>query len=501
MEISFNEVENIVKTLPIGLYLKRRIELGMDKDSDTSYYVPMEDRVGISYSQIAGGLEKVTDRSFIETAVRTSVYHEVSHAFLTPKIMDMEDIYNIFEDERIETLLANYYLDTNFKKNVFYINGFTSRADLHYPKDAMDAFYQLVRFRQGYAWADLLAEVDKIIIEYKHLNNASGTRYGHCDYSKGGVYDYEYAIRKLYDEVCKRFGSTPPPSAEGEGTGTGTGSGGKFKDDIIGGGKPMSESESAGNSSPSDETFMDGGHSKVAGELTEKDIKDLFEKASSVFVDTGMQNTLETIISNFNKKNNGGSAINSYSGRFNPRAVARDDYRYFEKALPVNGNNRYGTCHLNLFIDKSGSFMSSETVVNTLLKALTNIEKHNRNFTLDVVFCGHGEKVCKTIAERQIKCGGGNCLDKEIFPIFKKLQKNGTCNYNIVLFDGDAFSDGGKQYHSFKAFDTNNTTIISDTNNKLYLDEDVKRAKVIYTNDYTQELIKNITRVLEVAFR
>ena len=81
------------------------------------------------------------------------------------------------------------------------------------------------------------------------------------------------------------------------------------------------------------------------------------------------------------------------------------------------------------------------------------------------------------------------------------MQKPNTNNYTIACFDGDACSDGGRGDHGFGAFDHNNCVIISDYDNERYIRNDVHSARVIYTRDYTNELIKNVVDALEKAFR
>ena len=45
------------------------------------------------------------------------------------------------------------------------------------------------------------------------------------------------------------------------------------------------------------------------------------------------------------------------------------------------------------------------------------------------------------------------------------------------------------------------SSIISDYDNERYIRNDVHSARVIYTRDYTNELIKNVVDALEKAFR
>ena len=125
MDISFGRVKEIAESLPIGFYAKEKIELIISNDEQVSYYAPLENKIVISYSTILQALRKINDNDpYVETAVRSVLYHEVSHAILTPTDLQVTNIINIFEDERIETLLANYYYNVNFKENIFLLNDY-----------------------------------------------------------------------------------------------------------------------------------------------------------------------------------------------------------------------------------------------------------------------------------------------------------------------------------------------------------------------------------------
>lgn len=208
---------------------------------------------------------------------------------------------------------------------------------------------------------------------------------------------------------------------------------------------------------------------------------------------------LTIMFTNFNKKNSGGNGINTYSGIFNPRAVTRKDYRYFERSITNNGNNKFGSLHLNLFLDRSGSFYGNQNLTNAIIKILTDFERRNKNFTMDIYFINEKFYHCKSISERVMKCNGGNDIPDNINTIMAKAQKSGTYNYNIVLFDGDAFSDhhGGGRSDLFKAFDRKQTYIITDKDNKKYMSKFTGAAKVIITKRYTEELIDNIIKAFK----
>ena len=497
------ETKAIADALPIGIYAKRRIRCSLREDENTSFYSPMTDEIIISYPQITGALKMTPEDEDKEVAIRSMLYHEVSHAILTGWNGRVTDQFNIFEDERIETVLNDFYLDVDFAKQVYRINGIQSNDDLKVPKNALDAFYQLVRFHKGDA--DLLDRVKKLLVKYAPLSKTM------LNLPSGdGWWDYNREINDLFNEVKKRFGEPPVSENDGceseDGDGSGkSGDGGKSKD-----GKDKKDKSG----------MTDGDGKKVA-----IDVKDAIKKALEAGADGDMleilkeMNSLEkvfsdgvapaydddlykkfdVIISNFNKKNNSGASLTGYSGVFNPRSAGREDYRYFDRKATVNGTNKFGTFHLNLFLDNSGSFCDNAPIVNAVLGALVRLEKVNRNFSFDVVHCGVGEELITDKAKIGLTCDDGTRLDYDAIDIYRKLQKPSTYNYNIVLYDGSCYD---RRYNdAFKAFNHSNTTIISDISNREEIERYAPNAKQIITKRYTENLLNNIVDTLTKAFR
>ena len=111
---------------------------------------------------------------------------------------------------------------------------------------------------------------------------------------------------------------------------------------------------------------------------------------------------------------------------------------------------------------------------------------------------------------RYIESSGGNHISKKIYDIYRKLQLPQTYNYNIIMFDGDAYSNDvsrsefGADWIStkgegFKAFAHNNCTIISDPYNQKYIDEFCPSTRTIYTKDFVKTFTKNILDILQIA--
>ena len=497
------ETKAIADALPIGIYAKRRIRCSLREDENTSFYSPMTDEIIISYPQITCALKMTPEDEDKEVAIRSMLYHEVSHAILTGWNGRVTDQFNIFEDERIETVLNDFYLDVDFAKQVYRINGIQSNDDLKAPKNALDAFYQLVRFHKGDA--DLLDKVKKLLVKYAPLSKTM------LNLPSGdGRWDYNREINDLFNEVKKRFGE--PPVSEDDGC---------ESEDGDGSGKSGDSGKSKDGKGKKDKSGMtDGDGKKVA-----IDVKDAIKKALEAGADGDMleilkeMNSLEkvfsdgvapaydddlykkfdVIISNFNKKNNSGASLTGYSGVFNPRSAGREDYRYFDRKATVNGTNKFGTFHLNLFLDNSGSFCDNAPIVNAVLGALVRLEKVNRNFSFDVVHCGVGEELITDKAKIGLTCDDGTKLDYDAIELYRKLQKPSTYNYNIVLYDGSCYD---RRYNdAFKAFNHSNTTIISDISNREEIERYAPNAKQIITKRYTENLLNNIVDTLTKAFR
>jgi len=182
MKVAFEVVKEIYKTLPTGYYLGRKINHRLVDNTMATYYDPLKDEIVVSYPLIARALDAADDTLFtknygLDSLVRGLLYHEISHAILTPTNLFKyapaqrnHNVVNVVEDERIETLLATTFLKVNFKKNCIVINNYRGEK----PTSAWDAFYQLVRYHKGeYEWVERLTD---LIIRYKDINATTDWR-------------------------------------------------------------------------------------------------------------------------------------------------------------------------------------------------------------------------------------------------------------------------------------------------------------------------------------
>lgn len=506
MKITFNEIEKILKTLPIGYYLKRNVDVTLDPDTECSYYVPMDDTIRISFKQLEGAFESIEKTENVEKIVRGMLYHEVSHAFITPKNLRITSSMNIFEDERIESVLRHYYLNTNFRELVKLVNNFKGEK----PANAQQAFYQLVRYRVGDK--DWLERLHELIQKYRTLNRRSKDR---------EVCEYEDDVRNFYENFMTWYTLNHPELEEIK-TSPETPSSSSCESDKSSDSAP-SESATESDDKSDEETDETTGDESDEAEnlesdkfdeesesdesLSGKEIDNVMSGVLNELVDKEMIESVQQILQRISKSTSkNGSAINAYSGVFDPRSVVRDDYKYFVQQNRIGHIKAFSKVHLNLFIDRSGSFRRSQDTVNKLLYSLRLFENSNPNFTFDLVTCGMGERL-ETKKDRIMECRGGNKLDHDVFDLFKKLQFAGQTNYNIVLFDGDAFSDyysykgAVKAYANFGAFNASNVTIISDYDNKDAIEQYACSAKKIFTYDYANELCKNVMNALQMLTR
>ena len=540
MSISINTIRNIFNTLPIGYYLGRRLTNVLSETSNSAYYDPLKDEIVVGAPLIMEGLNSISeDISDIESLIRGLLYHEVSHVILTPKFLKSYDYryadqINIFEDERIETIMQHRFNGVNFKKNIVILNKYNGED----PKDADEAFYYAVRFRHGKQ--TYINTVNMIINKYSKINSKTTD----VDYAA-----YCEEIINLYKKIKKDW-ETENSSNKSESKSGSESSEEKSKSSNKSSSSFSSESseennessnesskennksseekdESSSKSSEENNESSSESSDKSSNEDTDEEdrVNDLVDKITNniynpsdddinkiinAAISSSLKNkyddpklvlALSDIINKKLKANkHNGSAINSYSGSLNRRAIGtRDDYKWWSQQNRAGHVRQYSKVHFNLFIDNSGSFYRNDDRMNTFIRALSKI--NNSDFSFDVITI-NTDIVEWESHDRVFSSCGGNKLPQKIGKIVKKHMKPACNNYNIVLFDGDAHSDdrssiNGTSNDTFKYFDGNNTIIISDYENKRYIDPSIRIAKVVYTQDYCNKFIEEIIKLLD----
>lgn len=475
------ELEQIVKTLPIGYYAKAEVGVSVDEDAETSYYDPTKNAIVISLPIINAALDGYPKGYDMETAVRSMLYHEVSHAILTPKAC-YSDILNVFEDERIETLLSDFYMNVDFKKQVFAVNQF----DGHKPKDGWDYFYQVVRYRIGEQ--EDLDRVANLIDEYAWVD---ASRH-YCPYVN--------EIVRFYENCCRKYGNPPENHALSKGYSLNPvfGDGDGSDDDV-----EQTDGVADGASRDIDGMAQDAkakvAEGKKAGTI-QIDMPSVLKGLS--FVDENLTDNFRQIFNSVKSRQlNNGNAMNGYSGVFDPRSVLRDDYKYFIRQSAKGNGKGFSKFNLNLFIDCSGSYNDNVPNTNRIINALATIEKENPMFTFTVTGIGSFEKTLPK-ENRFIQANGGTYLTDAMYDIYRKVQRADAVNYNIVLYDGGTY---GKEY--MDVYNHKNLTVISDNDNKRALLNKAPNCKKIFVDpygkdqrSYAERLYENVMNTLKVAF-
>lgn len=450
MKIFLSELEKLIKGIPIAYYAGKPYSISACPESEFSFFCPTTEEIVISLKQINMALATVPETCEKESTVRAFVYHELNHGLYTPNDYILDDILNIFEDERIERMTEGVYTNVNFKKNVYNVCGYNSPEEVPLPKTPMEAYFQTVRL--GVGEEEALKECDEIL-KYMSIHS----------------YSFFNFKRIVYDYYKRYFGKLPK--------------------------------ENKRKSVYTKTEIFDSKAKKIANLDEHLELLHKFFKKEKIADYYGFDYLFE----NYSNRGKNRASFASYSGIFNPREVAKkDSWKFFNK--PENatgGGGQFSNFHLNLFIDTSGSFESNEKKVNEFLKALNKLKNTYKFFTYNVISCSIGEKI---LPEKLafIKCNGGNNLTNEIYKIFRKLQKP-LCNvFNIVLFDGGAYTNSRLKYSdiirkpTFLAFDTQNTVIISNPDNECFLKK-LKKARIIISKNYTQELEKEMLYAMKLA--
>lgn len=489
MNVTFARCEEILNTLPIGYYLGHPVTVKLDPENPATFINLDTETVTVSYKMIDEALESARETVDLEQVIRGLLYHEISHALLTapdtmrlircytpndllmraniktlPTIINTyidqykKDIFNIFEDERIETLCQDYYMDVNFKKNVFLLNKVDPRKLAKDP-DPMNRFFVAVRFRV--AEPEILDEIRAVI---KSAKNLDGRNY-HID-----LIPY---LARVYMLFAKFINNTESAESKSQ------------KPDSSKSGKPESKAESQESDglTNDEEQLLAQATQECAGQGASKDMLLNKFKALSTNGNVGpIKERLSRIIAAaLNKNKNRSSSTRAYAGRIDPRATQSKDYRWFAKKAVNTSGRRFDKIHFNLFCDNSGSFSPSQQKMNALLLAIKEYAAQNKDFSVTVIHCGKGLEIKKD-NDWSLTCGNCSVLKSDARKITDSLQVPNATVVNLVVFDGEMTPDTRNPKEVYKAFDKPNFIVVTDTSNQRYF-RFAPSARVTYVTD------------------
>lgn len=512
--VTFEETKKVLDTLPIGYYLGKGIKCSLDI-GEMSYHNPKTEEIVIGYGMISDALGNTFDTADAETlekAIRTVLYHEISHVILTPNNIFSclgsynltKDVVNVFEDERIETILKCYYHLVDFKWFCKLVNHYTP----HKPTSAFDMFYQIVRF-------DAL---DKDLVKEKNEIIKRNSQPVH----KVKLYEYKLEIQAFWEKIQMLFeeekekekeSKTESEKTESESEESESEKSESEKTECSMPTESESEIESETESKESEEKESEETESEEdLKEWAEKIIKDSIKDTILYYESSVIQEKMNTIIKNALSKQarfQGGS--DGWRGKADKKLIGKDyvrdtrTYRWFVSEDEKGSMSRFSKIKLNLFVDVSGSFCGSQRKINQIINSLLKIEKKTPALEVDVIKMGMTNEIAKK-SNRLVNCDGGNKLTRDIIDIYKKVQSPLANNYNIVVFDGDAQSDIRGYYKdvhkdAFKAWNHPNCVIISDRSNQRYIEGRIEKGKVIYTTNYVDELEDNVLKTMGLLLR
>ena len=506
MSVSYLEVKKVFDTLPVGYYIGRDVKRELSNSEDGSYYDPMNDKITISFPFIKEGLDK-SETTDIENDIRTLLYHEVSHAFLTPKTlmetfrrhatrqgynelilgMSFNFIINIFEDERIERIFDKYFYGVNFRKYCERVNDWKG---ISHASNIQEAWFDFIRFRATTKKCEeLLPQIDEIIKMNNTLTNWSNNI---------KLWDYCSYVWKLFINFFHKWKEEDKTNKEkNESDTTSESSESKIKTS----GDSSSENKEK-TSSKKDESEISNNSDDENPIISSKELQKLINNISEQYID---KNIIDAFMLLFNKNSKvtkkNSAAINAYSGVFDPRSTIRDDYKFFLQSNRVGHQKAFSKMKLNLFIDRSGSFCDSVPMVNKIIYALQKIEKINPDFEFDVVTIGMDECLLPK-NNRTFNANGGNAITPALKKIYNSLQNSKYQTINILLFDGNCHTDCDfEDCESLSVFNNKKSIVISEDSNKPAFDKFIPSVKVNYCKNFVNELFKSIITALQIVLR
>lgn len=531
MNISFGRCEEILKTLPIGFYLGHKVTVVLDPKSSDTYINMNDEKITISYKCIVNMCANAKDTCNTEEIIRGLLYHEISHALLSQNPNNIKDVklpkrknmtpekkrflsdnwkifYNIFEDERIETILAKYYYGVNFKRNLVLLNNLDPKKELATTTDPIKKFYIAVRYRC--APKTILNKISVII--HKFYTITSEFLYNsvtNAELYLAEILNLAYNFLDKLDNKSQQNSQQQNESSDPDDTQDADTTENESQENDTKSANIIPESTDVDDASLEKIANEISQHSQEPGILSSNKIKQIFRAASLNYDADAMSARIEKVIRIATSKHNAQSSGSAaYAGRIDPRLCRNDDYKWWLKKTDTGSNKRFTKIHFNLFCDNSGSFISSMNKMNGLILALRKLEEKNKDFSVTFVHCGYGVKLADP-DNPYLDCNNGSILSKNTPELYNSIQKANATNVNLVVFDGSMSGNDNLQNQpkssimieaeaAFKAFNHRNCIVISDEDNLPYFEQYAPNARCTFLKkDYAEKFIEAIMSQLE----
>lgn len=525
MKPSVGYCQDVLKTLPVGYYLGHPVSLRLDPTGDSTYIELDCERVTVSYKNICTALENAPDDIDPEPIIRALLYHEISHALLTPRLLlscvssafitkccsryknsddkaayildHVHDIINIFEDERIETTCRNYYMNVDFKRLLVLLNGDPKNF---MNRDPIGKFFALVRYRIGPK--DLLDTVSSIIKQ----------TYGET-YMMQNCENYAKSIIKLFASMLPSDFQYQDNHNEQDNSSMQDTQDNDAMQDAQKNDSVQDDQNDGTENQTSHAALTDDQIDAIARAIEEKltacqitieksKIKEVFKKLSTNGEAAAIRAQFERVVQTaLNKHKAQSSGSLGYSGRIDPRSVANKDYKWFAKKSQGSSVKRFSKIQFNLFCDNSGSFCWSRLKMNAVILALKELAAANHDIQVKVIHCGSGI----TVPDQEspwLRCRDGSFFSGNLPTIYKEAQQPNATNINMVVFDGEfrTLNDITKD-KAFGTFNHPNCIIVSDTDNEDDFNNYAPQARKTFITDcyadtFIKQLIDQVGRLL-----
>lgn len=559
--------QRVLPTLPLSHYIRvATIKVTLDLTAKTSYFDPQKWEIVVSFNNICENAKNSNpaNEEEAENIVRNFLYHETSHAILTPAdLFTFASQYNIggqclapaliniVEDERIETILKGYYNGVDFKANI------RNTCPLN-PLDSYTSFTGFVfnALRLRYAPSGLMSTIEPYIDRFVNCTKVANAGRGNADFIAYCAHDLLAKLYPLWQNLNQQNQQpknqpqngrdTTGQDGQGEGQdGQGNGTQTTAENDRESGmsdgqgtqteenGENQSQSQKSKQGkqhgtqhcdSPAEESEEEAQAEESA--LTQEQIEEIRDLLEKAIADTEKSITGKTRLSTFVAsekakgkmlhiigKNTGfgvatTTAIKGYGGKFSPKAMMtdfNDSRKWFKKTLDNGGlNSRKGQKKtLNIWLDNSGSFSHNDKAVNKILKALAEIEKSRDDFAFNLVRIEEGLTLKQGEDRVSVSGGGTSFFEFDLRVLYKRLNPTGQ-ELNIVLFDGDI---GSYCRGALSVFNNRKCSIITEQENLgkrkcNSIDSICPKAReiIIENTDYPKALEANIIKAMEALF-
>lgn len=551
MTINLEEMKEIAKRLPIGFYLGRKtpviVEPGKRAYCDTVKGVI---HLGVGVLQMAARQIDASDAAEWdrEALLRCLLYHEIGHLLLTPSDLKQTTLYplpdelqkhqssiiNIFEDERIESLLASAFIGVNFKKFVRLMHKQRVNGG-----DMLSKIFKAIRLRE--TTTEISDEIDDAIKKLRKLN-VNTNRSVSCwpdNFDKRLVKIINMILEQEKDQEKEQkedSNNSDKSEQSSNNSAANNGGNGEEESEEDGASAPSpnesspneseenddegeddpaesDEDESASPSENESKPECDGPSScgkKI--ELPEDYLRSL---AASIFSTPppNVAKTLNKFASRLAKKK-GYQAAGIWSGlhgKIDNKRDAMGKDKIFRRKSDV-GDSLMDSVNMNLWVDVSSSFFRSKDELNNILAAVSRaLQMAGSKLKVNVIHAGECALVVPSDSWA-VDPHTDNGINGTYLEAWKKTRDKTRRNIDIVVFDGVCgigahLMNIGHSSHpqiSFeieiakKIWNNRDCWIVCDNENRLFFTESVPKAHVTYIGeDYARHLQSKVIEILD----